>query len=1249
MRAAPPHGRVIPYHDGFSSSLPAGRPMPLLRELIDIPESLPANRFVLKLSQGVLDPEGTLRDYVVTEQLAKSFDAALGVIRDSLSSRASNGSYLHGSFGAGKSHFMAVLHLILTGNHQARAIPELANVIHGHNDWMAGKSFLLVPYHMIGAASLDEGILKGYVDFLGRTQPDVALPLVHKSAGLIEQARRDRKSFGDEAFFNVLNEARAARSGWGQIAAEWTAARFDAAASATPTAPEHLALVQKLGEHYRAAQNVLSEYVDLDDGLSILSRHTKALGYDGLVLFLDELMLWLASHSTDQAFLENETAKLAKLVEPQNPNRPAPIASFIARQRDLRDLVGPGVTGAGKLNYIDFVRWNSGRFGTIELADRNLPVIAEKRVLRPKSDATRAEIDAAFHRTASVRSSVMNTLLTTDGDRKMFRQVYPFSPALIQTLVAVSSVLQRERTALKVLMQLLVDHRDTLEVTDLVPVGDLFDILIHGDTVTDTDVVTHFENAQKLLTLKLLPMLETQHGKTREEIERLPAKDPVRKAFLADERLLKTLLLAALVPEVEALRGMTAERLAALNHGTIASPIVGGEVQTVGNKVRAWAAQVGEIRISGDPRNPSIGIVLTDVDTDSILQRAASEDSYGNRVKIIRQIVFQQALGIENAALFEQEHSLEWRGIDRDSAIVFRNVRDMSPEQLCNLADHWKVVIDFPFDQQNFSPRDDLSKLDECRRAKGSTKTIGWVPAFFSQRTLDDLGRLAVLEHVLSGNRFDGYASHLTPSARQAAHGILENQRDTLRGQLVAAVNIAYGLGSGSAAGVIDQSHEIDLADRFQSLATGLALRPPAQASLSAALDDLLGQALAWEFPAAPELGTSLTTGKLNTVLRKVVEASQARDGRASVERDDRTLLRQIANPLLLGEMPHDGTHFVIGHHWKEHFNRQRAQDSGSLTVEKLRRWIDEPKRMGLSRPAQNLVILAWAAQNGMSFTLHGGTCEGSITSLDDTWELTQETPPDQGEWDKGLPRVGSLFGVAVSPLATAANAVTAGTRVKEIATAAATPVNRYTRLLETRLAALGIAKDSADRLKTAQATGATLAQVATAAPKDVVGVLSRAVVPTSERAMSECLTKAATWSQALEDRLWDLVGQIQQADAEVQARAEPTLADVRNALSHDDHVATTPLKEVLDTAYHRLLAVFVRTPPPPVAPVVPPEPPVPLPLIAPPPRLSTGRVPARGDEKIADPDGAKARIDEIRQAWPGAKLEITIRWSEGS
>ena len=80
-------------------------------------------------------------------------------------------------------------------------------------------------------------------------------------------------------------------------------------------------------------------------GLSIISTHAKSLGYDGLILFLDELILWLATHSADLDFVQTEGNKLAKLVESRKSERPVPIISFVARQRDLRDLIGENVTG----------------------------------------------------------------------------------------------------------------------------------------------------------------------------------------------------------------------------------------------------------------------------------------------------------------------------------------------------------------------------------------------------------------------------------------------------------------------------------------------------------------------------------------------------------------------------------------------------------------------------------------------------------------------------------------------------------------------------------------------------------------------------------------------------------------------------------------------------------------------------------------------------------------------------------------
>src|SRR5436309_13835280 len=88
-------------------------------QLLDLPAQVFQGDFVLKLSEGVTRPDETLEHYVVTPQLAECFDQALTFIRSAVDARTSKATYLHGSFGAGKSHFMAVLLLLL--KHYARA------------------------------------------------------------------------------------------------------------------------------------------------------------------------------------------------------------------------------------------------------------------------------------------------------------------------------------------------------------------------------------------------------------------------------------------------------------------------------------------------------------------------------------------------------------------------------------------------------------------------------------------------------------------------------------------------------------------------------------------------------------------------------------------------------------------------------------------------------------------------------------------------------------------------------------------------------------------------------------------------------------------------------------------------------------------------------------------------------------------------------------------------------------------------
>ena len=70
----------------------------------------------MSLASGVADSKATLDSYVVTPQLADAFKNALGFIASAVSEHKSKAAYLDGSFGSGKSHFMAVLHLILQGD-----------------------------------------------------------------------------------------------------------------------------------------------------------------------------------------------------------------------------------------------------------------------------------------------------------------------------------------------------------------------------------------------------------------------------------------------------------------------------------------------------------------------------------------------------------------------------------------------------------------------------------------------------------------------------------------------------------------------------------------------------------------------------------------------------------------------------------------------------------------------------------------------------------------------------------------------------------------------------------------------------------------------------------------------------------------------------------------------------------------------------------------------------------------------------
>jgi hypothetical protein len=252
---------------------------------------------------------------------------------------------------------------------------------------------------------------------------------------------------------------------------------------------------------------------------------------------------------------------------------------------------------------------------------------------------------------------------------------------------------------------------------------------------------------------------------------------------------------------------------------------------------------------------------------------------------------------------------------------------------------------------------------------------------------------------------------------RESARSILTNQRDALRQRLIVCLGVAYGL-QNDPGGVLDGFQSISGEEHFQSLTSDLELNVPGETHLSRAVLDLLHQALASQYPEHPKFDEELKVNRTNVqkILDVISQTLRAKERRLHVEKTDRTILRQIANPLKLGEMSE--THFVIGERWKDQFHRAAAKGEGvdKIRVQDLRRWIDEPEAMGLPALLQDLVILAFAQQTNRSFTLHGGPFEPELSNLPDECALKQQALPGEPEWERAVEFAQATLGVTGLP-----------------------------------------------------------------------------------------------------------------------------------------------------------------------------------------------------------------------------------------
>jgi hypothetical protein len=1162
----------------------------LLRDVLDIPLAAGDEDYVLRLTDGV-DASRiavTIDEYVVTPALVQAFDSALGLVAEAMTTGVSRGAFLSGSFGSGKSHFMAVLYALLRHNSTARAKQELQPVVDKHDAVLRSKNVLPLAFHLLAAKSMEAALFGGYVRQISALHPDAPLPALYMADGLLADADRMRARVGDEGFFAGLNgggDKKADR--WSQLLGDdmtWTLDYYAAARSAAPGSDLRQKLVTALVQQYYTSYTSQAEFVDLDTGLAAIAAHAKSLGYDAVVLFLDELVLWLAFGVQDREFFRRESQKLTKLVEGGMGPRAIPLVSFVARQMDLRRwFADSGASGAEQEALDRAFRHQEGRFRTIELGDDNLPYVAHRRLLRRRADNPQAErvLRDAFtriNRSPAIWDVLLDGINTDDrhrgADEEAFRLTYPFSPALVSTLRDLASVMQRERTALKVMQQMLVERRDTLTVDDVIPVGDSFDYIVSGSQPLDAQAAALFKSAVALYRDKLRPLILSDNGLTEAD-----TADPgkLTAAFRAHDRLAKTLLLSAVAPRVPALKELTASRLASLNHGSIRSPLPGSEAGIVLTKVREWNRRIPEIHVGADPKNPVIRVQLSDVDYESVVENAKGEDNDGRRRELIRDLV-REALGVAEASpdvLGAYQHTVTWRGSRRIVDLVFGNVRDASwltDDHFRARAGTWRFVIDFPFDDPGYSSTQDLARLDEIAERGPRERVIAWLPHFLSEDRMRDVRKLVILDWLLTGtgDRWRKNSDHLSEVDRAQARAILESQRTALREGLRHATQEAYGAARATPGTLAEDTTQDKV---LVSLDAGFVPAAPVGADLGAAFANLVDQSFGSTYPAHPRFepgDTEVMVRDLQAVYAHVERAVADSEGRVRLE-GDVAAVRRVANVLGVGYAAE--THFLFGDDrfapWAAEFERAAARDGirpqDTVTVAQARKWIDAmTPPYGLRDDVADLVILAWAALRTRAWYLHGGAVSPPKPgTLRPEMELRPEPLPAPGDWKKAASRAEALFASHVNPYLTAAGVAELAADVQHNVDALTDHAIGLVVQVKRAYQHLGLAEDEeTGRLATARAGEHLLTTLQQAGGDKVrlIETLSQAALPGTETALAKSLKSASDVKDALASFPWDRLAPLREAEENNDDRsrsAASTLRELRQTLRADEFASS--------------------------------------------------------------------------------------------
>ena len=853
-----------------------------VRDCLDLPTEVP--RCVIEVSSfdSPSAATETIRDYVVTPEIswqmvgADSGGAGGGRsrqapglvprIRASVErSEPGDGHWVHGSFGSGKSHFMSVLGLVLLDRPELwREQTELAAAVpKSDREWLANNPVLVVPVFMQGQSSLATALYEAVNDrlrALGKT------PCRFTSTDrVIERFEKQRASLGDDAFKlladvdldkRTYEAAVSDRSGREELAAK-------------------ILLAEGEGDTTEDARRSLYPK-SLSEGMQMLSRHAVEQGFRCVVVLLDELILYLSGKSG--RFYMDEINALGALVDNKSA-RECPIWLIVARQRNIRDTVPEDTSEDHIYDALDRL---DDRFPRdTDLPDHDLTLIAQERVLRPRDEVAREALREAVDVCLSDLGDEARAALTAQWSEEDFRRLYPFHPALLQTLIDITNQLSRERTAIRVLYELLIERHPDLELGSLVPYHSLFDTVF-----TERGILgSSRQRAQELEAVQ-----RTYYEELRPAIEQAFAGDEERRRRA--EVVVKTILLCQLT---KAFRDdVTVSRIVSLNPADLRGRIPLAAYGQVSEVLSTLANRCELVVFPGDDSSPGGAVARITIQegvklTTDILPHihVTQPDRSAAYLGLMQELLGKP---VSEGKLPRFSH--RWRGTERSGAVRFANVSELSPSQL-SLEGEFTLYIDQPYDSDPHRglPADEEAVL-VARESYGGAPIGFWLPQLLDHRGLMDLEELAKLE-LLRGQSEQSRKLQDTHLGR-----LSQDQRENVERQI-----LTYYEAKRSA--LCRRLQECYLRGEAKCLFLDEGITPELDVqSLSEALGRICDAALDHLHPHHPRFAQTVQTAALRSLLEKaVLPACRAGKRLAHPDAALRAAIESVATPLEMGNL----------------------------------------------------------------------------------------------------------------------------------------------------------------------------------------------------------------------------------------------------------------------------------------------------------------------------------------------------------